>query len=374
MAAEWQRLVATTIADYAKGVEDFLVAKRILLKMMQSKGQIVYNSAGLTKNWQTEHRIAQLTVNNGEQTVSPARQNRFQQPSIDYIGYTLSDAMTKREKLKNRGKEALVDYFADMAKWLMKDAVQRLGEELYVDSTAAGNAGRLTGIESMMGVNGTVNITSGAQRSASAADVVGYPNATYAGLSCTLGNYSGTWNTQSGIASTWPAGKGEMGYDFWTPVIVNYTSTGFSGATATWADQCVLATRFASIHMSRYESERGSMKTILLDRELYRQYLNKLDSKERIAITSNVGLRSLGFEDTFHQDGLDVSWEFGIPASNGYGFNAEEMFLHSMQDKIFVPEGPTWHPLNRYYYVIIDFLGQMQFTAPRFFCKLTSLA
>jgi hypothetical protein len=50
------------------------------------------------------------------------------------------------------------------------------------------------------------------------------------------------------------------------------------------------------------------------------------------------------------------------------------MYLHSMQDKIFETDGPEWHPLNRFYYVIVDFLGQMQFCAPRFFCKLASLA
>lgn len=377
MAAEWQRLVATTIADYTYGVEDYLVAKRVLMAMLKKAGQIVFNSHGLTKNWQTEHRIAPLTVNNGEQTVSPARQNRYQQPLIDYIGYVNSDAMTKREKLKNKGKEALVDYFEDMAKRLSKDFMQKLSEELYVDSTVAANADRLSGIETMMGTNGTVNITTGGQRSANAADIVGYPNATYAGLSCILGNYSGVWGggtAQTDLGSTWPNSRGDLGYDFWTPLIVNTTSTAWGAPTATFPDTCVLCTRFAAITMQRYESERGQMKTILYDREFFREYLNKIDSKERIAVSSTEGLRALGFEDTFRQDGVDIIWEFGMPPKVGYGFNADEMFLHSMQDKLMDVRGPTWHDLNNYYYVIIDFLGQMQFTAPRFFAKLVSLA
>ncbi len=372
--AEWQRLTATTIAKYGRGVEDMLMAKRVLLAMMKKDGQVVYNSTGLTRNWQTEHRLSQFAVNNGEQTVSPARQNRFQQPSIDYIGYTMADAMTKREELKNKGPEALVDYYANMAKYLNDDAFQRLSEELYVDSTASGNAGKLSGIETLMVCNGTINITSGAQRSANAADVVGSPNQTYAGLLTNLGNYSGTWGTQSGISNTWPAGKGELGYDFWAPIVVNTTSTAWGGTTATFADTCVFCTRFAAIQMQRYESNRGSTKTILYDRDNFRVYLNKIDSKERIAVSSNSGLRALGFDDAFRQDGVDIYWEFGMPAGNGYGFNAEKMYLHSMQDKIFKSEGPIWKPENRYYFVILDFLGQMQFCAPRFFCKLTSLA
>jgi hypothetical protein len=58
----------------------------------------------------------------------------------------------------------------------------------------------------------------------------------------------------------------------------------------------------------------------------------------------------------------------------GYGFNADQMFLHSMQDTLINTDGPTYHDLNRYYYVILDFLGQQQVTAPRFFCKIAALA
>lgn len=380
--AEWQRLTATTIADYVRGVEEFLLARRLLLAMLKKNGQLVRNSSGLTRNWQTEHRIAGLQTNTGEMTVTPVRQDRFQQPSIDYIGYVSTDYLTKREKLKNRGVPALVDYFKDMAKWLTEDAYQKLSEEFYVDSTASGNAQRLSGIETMMGMNGTINITSGAQRTANAADVVGSPNNTYAGLSCVLGNYSGAWGggtAQADIGTTWPAGKGDLGYDFWSPISVNTTSTAWGAPTATFADTCVLCTRYGILQMARYESKRGPMKTLMYDREFFRLYSNKLDSKERIAVSAANNLRAMGFEvyneeDAISQDGIAITWEFGMPAKTGYGFNVDEMYLHSMQDKIFDVEGPTWDRKNRGYDVILDFLGQMQFTAPRFFLKLSSLA
>lgn len=375
--AEWARLTATTIADYAKGYEDKLLAKRILLAAMKKKGNISYNRGGDTFTWQVPYRLAALTVNDGETPITPARQDRFKRATLDYIGYTLADMMTKREKLKNKGTAALIDYYSEMSQMLMSDAGQRFSEELYVDSSATGNSGRLTGVESMMALNGTVTITSGAQRSANAADIVGYPNDTYAGLSTALGNYAGSWGTttaQTGVSSTWPAGGGELSYDFYSPIVVNYTSTSFSPSTHDWANQCVEATRYLITHMNRYVQDRGSMKAILMDRDLYRQYLNKLDSKERINTSSELGLRSLGFEDTFSQDGVDITWEYGMPASVAYAYNIDNMELRSMQDVIFETVGPKYNELQQAYYVIVDFYGQLKFHSPRFFGKLAALA
>ena len=126
--------------------------------------------------------------------------------------------------------------------------------------------------------------------------------------------------------------------------------------------------------MNRYVQDRGSMKAILMDRDLYRQYLNKLDSKERINTSSELGLRSLGFEDTFSQDGVDITWEYGMPASVAYAYNIDNMELRSMQDVIFETVGPKYNELQQAYYVIVDFYGQLKFHSPRFFGKLAALA
>lgn len=374
MAGEWQRLVSTTIADYGKGAEDDLIAKRILLAAMKRAGRILYNKGGDGFSWQVPYRLAPLTVHDGETPITPARQDRFKRPTLDYVGYALADMMTKREKLKNKGPGALISYYEEMAPRLMSDASQLFSQELYIDSSASGNAGRLSGIETMMALNGTVTVSSGAQRSANAADIVGYPNDTYAGLSTVLGNYSGSWNSQTALSSTWPNGVGDLGYDFYSPVVVNYTTTAIDETTHDWANQCVKATRLLITQMNRYADNRGGLKTILLDRELYRLYLNKIDSKERINTSSQLGLRALGFEDTFNQDGVDITWEYGMPAAVGYGYDIENMELRSMQDRLFVTDGPEWNRYNRSYSVIVDFFGQLKFHAPRFFGKLAALA
>src|SRR5262245_11836282 len=117
--AEWARLTATTITNYGKGYEDKLVAKRVLLAAMKKKGLILYNQGGDGFSWQVPYRLAPMAVNDGETPITPQRQDRFKRATLDYIGYTLADQMTKREKLKNQGIPALINYFSEMSKMLM---------------------------------------------------------------------------------------------------------------------------------------------------------------------------------------------------------------------------------------------------------------
>lgn len=372
--AEWARITATTIKDYMKGVEDRLTANQMLLAAMKQAGNISYNCGGDTFEWGIEYREIPLQVNNGEQTITPQRQDYLKRPALGWIGYNVSDLMTKREKLINQsGAWQLVNYFKEMTVRDGRNLERQFGEELYIDSSASGNSGRLTGLESMFGTNGTVTISSGAQRSANAADVAGYPSDTYAGLSTAVNQY-GSWQSQAGISTTWPAGRGTLSYDFFSPMITCYNSTAWAGTTDTWADNCLKATRYTVVHMQRYDKNRQAMKMLLLDRDLYRQFLDKQDSKEHMYVESKYSLRALGFKDTFQQDGVEIAWEYGVPGAVGYGINIDNMELRSMQDVLFKSNGPNFEPLNNAYYVITDFYGQLKFHAPRFFAKLMTIA
>lgn len=378
--AEWSRIAATTIAEYFKGVQDELFQNRKLLAMAKKKGRIIFNCGGDGFKWDVEYRRVTMSTNNGEQTLTFNRQDRYKQATLDYQGYAAVDSITKRERLKNaRGASQIVDVFAEMAPRLKRDIEQQFGEEFYVDSTATGNSNRWSGIETMMPCTQTLNIATGVARSATAGDVVGVPTGTYGGLTESLGYYGGSWNsTVSGnqIGSTWPSGKGDASatYDFYTPVIVNYTSSAFGGSTATWADQCVAATRFAINKAQRYSSKEDSLDMMLTDGDMFRVYCNKLDSKERINTTSSIGLRALGFEDSIQQDGVDISWEFGIPAGVMYGFNMDQFTVRSMQDVLFKPEGPEYDMASRSWRLVVDCLGQFKFQSPRYFTKLAALA
>lgn len=373
--AEWARLTATTIADYVKGVEDELSTKQILMAAMKKAGNISYNHGGDTHNWAVEYREIPLTVNNGEQTITPQRQDYIKRVSVPWIGYNVADSMTKREKLVNqKGPWQLVDYFKEMTQRAMRNFTRQFQEEFYIDSSATGNSGRLGGFETMFATNGTLTITSGAQRAANAADVVGYPNDTYAGLSTAIGTF-GSWATQSTISTAWPAGKGTLSFDYFSPVVVCYNSTAWAGAANDWASNCLKASRYTITHMQRYDKgDQKSIKLLLLDRDLYRQFLDKQDSKEHMWVNTEYSLRALGFKDTFMQDGAEVCWEWGVPGGVGYGLNVDNMELMAMQDTLFVSRGPTFESLNNAYHVIVDFLGQIKFITPSRFAKLITIA
>ena len=371
--AEWARVTNTTIKRYIKGEEDAVKRNRKLIAMLEKKGRIKYNISGDQLDWKVRYRRATMSVNNGEQNIEFSRINRFKTANLDFEGYTVADSMTKREKLKNRGNEAIIKYWGQQIPMLMEDLRDAFAEEIYVDSSASGNSSRMSGIETMMAVDGTITVTSGAQRTANAADTTGSPNDTYAGLVTNLGNYTGSWDTQSDINTTWPFGAGSSGYDFWSPVVVNFTSSAFTGTT--WAANAVESTRFAidAVNTRNIGSD-GQVDMVLLDNGLYRQYKDALDTKERILVDSSLELRSLGFKDVIAQDGVEISAEFGVPGATGYGWNLNCMEFCSMQDKIFNPEGPDWDPASRSWRVVVDVLGQFKFKSPRNFFKLVSLA
>ena len=376
--AEWQRLANTTIARYTKGVEDELTSKKLWLKVLKKKGRIEYgvdNISGDGMKWDVPYRVIPLNTNNGEGQITPRRQDYVKQATLDYIGYDMADLMTERERIKNAsGPGQIVGYFKKMVERQTTDTRERFAGELYVDSSGSGNSERLSGIETMMATAGTVNITSGATRTANAADVVGYPSDTYAALSTVLANYSGSWGTQSSIATTWPAGTGDLGYDFYSPTIVCYNSTAWGGADNTWDSNCVKAVRYLLTHLQRCYDAESDMVVVLMDRDLHRRYKDKLDSKERVEISSNTGLRKFGFNGAIQQDGAELMWDYYCTGGIGYAFNFDKMTLYSAYDNLFRVKGPTWEERESAYHVISRYFGQMKFQAPRYFGKLMTIA
>lgn len=377
--AEWARLANSTISNYMRGVETKLGTKNRFWAMLQKTGNIKYGEAGTDINWAVEYREVPLATNNMEQAVIPQRNDYVQRASIAPVGYAPSDMMTDREKLINgKGRSQLIDYFEEMAKRIERNATRQLREEVYVDSSASGNSQRLSGMETMMAATQTLDLTSAtvAGRTANQADVVMYPNDTYAGLSTILGNYAGSWSSitttsvSTAVKTAWPANKGTLSFDFFSPVGVLYDSSTWGGTANTWEQCCLFATRYMVVHMQRYNDDVTAVNKVFLDRDLYRSFLDKQDSKEHMYVESEYSLRAMGFEDTFMQDGVEISWEWGIPAAVGYGLNFAHVNYHSYFDTLWDIEGPTRQMLNKAYVVVANTFGNLRFDTPKYFAKL----
>lgn len=356
--ADWTRVVNTTIANYVKGEEVNILRNRKLLAMLKERGRITFNWGGDKMDWKVRYRRAPMQGYADTETLTFPRRDRWKTAHLDWRGYAATDSMTKGERLKNKGAQAIIDVYTQIARSLLDDMEESFCDELYIDGNASGNGKRIHGIESFLGTSG-----------AAAGGFIATPSDTFANLLTDLGNYGGTWT------GNWPAGSGDAHYDFWSPLIVDYTDTAWAASTKTWANTCIEALRYGIIKSQKNKSKKGSLDTIVLDGDLYREFLAKLDDKQRIVIQSNASnstLIKLGFTDVQNFDGVDITWEFGVPATVGYGFNFDQMELRSQQGKLFVPEGPDYDIAGKSWRFSIDFYGNCTWN-PRFFLKFDNV-
>jgi hypothetical protein len=111
-----------------------------------------------------------------------------------------------------------------------------------------------------------------------------------------------------------------------------------------------------------------------LDRRLFIDFMNTLDSKERVLVSRANGLRSYGFTDVFELDGVEISGENSIPANTGYGLAIGNMELLCMEGQLLNSEGPFYDEITQQYRYVVSTLGNLKFKSPRNFFKLTALA
>jgi len=368
-STDWARSIGTSIVNYLREEEQTTFRKFKVYAMLEGNGRVLMNQSGRGINWQVRYRNQPVSGNNGETPRIFSRQNLWKSAELPFRGYQVPDAIYKKEMLENRGQQALINVASGMAERLKESMEQHLSKEIYIDGNAAGNELRFHGLESFFGLNGTVNISTGAQRASNAADKFGFPSDTYAGISTGLGAEAGAQ-----LTGVWPNGTSDPEYDFYSPVVVNYTSSAFAQLTNTWADNCVVATREAIHQTKRNDTKESEIDMVVLDRALYIAYLNKLDSKERAIVTRSNGLRSYGFKDVFEQDGAEITTEYAVPANCGYGMSIDNMELRCMESQLMTAEGPDYNADNQSYRYVVSCLANLKFKSPRNFFKLQAIA
>ncbi len=357
-SGEFNRVLQTTIAEYMLGAEDNVVRNRKLLALMKAKGRITYGHSGTALNWGIRYKRRDIDGYADGDTLSFGRSDNFKRAEVPWRGYTMTDMVTKKEKLMNRGKPALIKYVSELVEHMSDDFSDRFHKQLYIDGNATGNSKKIHGFDSFTAAT------------AQSGNYVALPADSYGGLTTGLGDYGGTWN------GTWPLGEGDAEYDFYTPVIVDYTNTAWTAATKTWPNTCTEAMRFGVIKAKRNDDKKGMLDVGLFDGELYRQFETLLEGKERVIVQQGGGmptLRNLGFGDTVWFEGIEVTWEYGVPAdaaglAQGYGFNVDEMELCSLQDRLFVSEGPFYDEASLSDRFAIHMFGNMKWN-PRYFAK-----
>jgi hypothetical protein len=370
-STDWARSIATTIVNHLREEEIASLRKYKLFAALEGAGQIRTNMSGRGFDWEIQYRNHTPSGNNGETPRVFARQNLWKRAELEFRGAQASDAIYKKEMLENRSAQALVNVAGKMASRLLTSMEQYLAKEWVVDGYASGNELRFHGIESFMGLGTTqqsINITTGAARTKDAADPFLYPNDTYAGLSTVLGSYGGSQTT-----GVWPNGSADSEFDFFTPVIVNGVSTYFNASpNNTWANNCVKAVREAIHQTRRNDSKEDQVDMLLLDRRSYIDFLNTLDSKERVIVSRTNGLRSYGFTDVFELDGVEIGSENSVPANTGYGLSVGNIELLCMEGQLMNSEGPFYDEITQQFRYVVSTLGNLKFKSPRNFFKIVT--
>lgn len=376
---DWARVIGTTIVNHLREEELAVFRRFKIFAMLESSGNVVMNQSGRGFDWNVRFRNAPVTGNTGDTPRTFSRINMWKRAELPWRGFTSTDSILRRELLENRGQQALVDVASKMAERLKESLEQHLSYQPYKDGNAAGAENDFHGMDSFLNYTGTVDESASGvfdrDNAGSApflggtADRYGYPDDNYAGLSTKLGFYGGGRIT--GSTGTWPNVPVDESADFYSPVIINYNASSFNAAgTRNWRANCVFAMREGIHQCKRNDTKEAQIDMVVLDRQLYIQFLNTYKDQERIQVSKENGLKSLGFSDTVQLDGVEITSEYACPAGRGYGLSIGNMELRCLENQLFVGEGPFYEEELQSYRYACSTLGNLRFRSPRNFFLL----
>jgi hypothetical protein len=320
------RVIATTISEYTKKVIENTMAKYIFLAMLRKKGRIRKVRGGTDIKKVVKHKRAALSSITDLPSISFTPINRHQPIELPARGYKMVDAVTLWQKYMNAGPAAIINATTNLMTELLDDFEFKLGGKFYVDGYAQSPGVDWHGVESLGGVS----------VSAHADTRILAPSDTYAGYSTAFGT-KGTWPT-----GTFPDGDGSTGYHFFSPLMPSYKDSGYGGTTDDFKGTCLRVFRQAGI----WQELRGhKIDTWLGTGNAFGVVANVVEAKEQIRTErskSNSLLINLGFGNIINFEGTDITYERGVPGTDGtrtvpfYGFTWDQIELFHWGPQLFM--------------------------------------
>lgn len=360
----------TTITKYLKGAADETLRRRITLAMLRKRGKILYNQSGKDFQWQVKYKHQELQSYGYGGSLDYQPTDAHLRALLPYRGYAMTEAVHEMEQLMNRGTEALVNRFSQLAESMMQSAEEQFPRELYIDGNATGNEDRYHGFNSFTGTGTTV-----------AADRIAKPDDNYADLDTDVVAKGGTWSADlttkpnASIATDWPLGNSiTPQYDYWSPRLINWSSTSWgTGSSTTWEDNCERVIRAAKLWTTVSGGKTGRPDIILLGTNLWEPMLNYYSPRTRVMVPHRE-MQDLGFADeTLNIDGMAVGHDFDVDVNEGYGWNFDRVELRCLTGQLFVSK-MDWDPRYASHLLSLRNYGNLRFSSPKGFCKLDSYA
>lgn len=264
---------AAAINKRIKTIAEPLIAKSPVFAMVQQKGNMEMNCGGLAIEWPVRYRRRSITAGSSPLQVYYPEFNRLLKAEVPYRVYNLGEGLTKFTELaiKNDPNSYIGNALDTAMKWTTEDFMKDLAYRVYVDGAATGSYD-IYGFESLFGA------------SAVASDArVGTPTGSYAGVTCTLGTYGGSWTAETDEA--WPTGSGSDNYGFWAPLEIDTTNTKWSDSTKTFAKNWQEQVSWAIAMMESRNDE--SPDSVLLTPHMWQQARNNVLNNQRFELTTN---------------------------------------------------------------------------------------
>lgn len=345
---------------------------------LMKRGRVKYNQGSLGLQWPVRYKVHPTQGNDGTTPLTFPEHDQWLDASLPYRGFSCTDKITERELQENRDSETrIVNVFSTMTSRMTASMKEAFKFMPFRDGSAAGDKLPM-GLETMMGTTGTLdtsNAAGPATRATNGADFVGWPTATYATLVATLGNYAGSYRstiTTSAPFMNWPLGQADPEYDFWTPIIGNYTSTSLPPSTHTWAAQATSAIRFVHDNLLRNDNMNPEPNLCVMERSMYTDLCTLQESKERTIVTTAApGDKQFGFTQQMYVDTLRCRSDYALTTRVAYIFNMEDVSVVSMYPTLFKTNSePDYDmPSQSYRYASLALLN-MKFNSPAKYAKL----
>lgn len=350
---------------------------------LMKRGRVKYNQGGLGLQWPVQYKLHPTQGNDGTTPLTFPEHDQWLDASLPYRGFSCTDKITERELQENRDSETRIVNVASTMTNRMKRSMEEAFKFMpYRDGSSTSDKLPM-GIETMMTITGTVDtsITTGpATRTANAGDFVGWPTGSYAGLTCTLGNYGGSYrstlSSTAGSLFNWPMGQADPEYDFWTPLVVNYDSDALPATTHTWIGQANVAIRFAHDHLMRNDNGNPDANLCVMERQMYGELCSLQDTKERTVITTAApGARQYGNGPEIYVDTLRCRSDYALTSRIAYIFNLDDLSVVSMYPTLFKTNTePDYDMASQSYRYASLALLNFKFGSPARYAALKNLA
>jgi hypothetical protein len=349
--------VKTTAPQYLKDATDMTIRRRLILKLLQESGNMIFNWRSPSMTWKVKVRTPKGRAMTAGQRSIFKMHDAYEELTISHASFEVTDKLDRMTQMINEtSPNQIIDLAGTKMEDLVLEASRILAEQFYVDASGA-NSDQFTGVQTFFKAHSSTVST----------DIVALPDSaiSYGGKSIGLGQFGGFWsNTLTGsypssvLAKDWPEGSGSPEYDWNSPKMLKYNGN-WGAASNSWANNCTKVLRRGSSYIAHTSGQDMAPIVNVLSNRLYNEFRDNLETRERLNVSDYA--KELGFPDIMNYEGALITTDFNCPADRGYGINPAEMALYSVHDSLFFTDGPIWSTPEQSTLLLVGALGNWRY-------------